>query len=74
LTNEQLAFTHINTVHAPLGNQGDIRMWGEMQVTGLAFLERSNRLLSCSKDSYLKVWELTTQHCSQTIAGYKCAP
>ena len=45
-----------------------------MQVTGLAFLERSNRLLSCSKDAYLKVWELTTQHCSQTIAGYKYAP
>ena len=42
-----------------------------MQVTGLGFLDRSNRLVSCSKDSYLKVWELTTQHCCQTIAGYK---
>ena len=44
-----------------------------LQVTGVAFLERTNRLLSCSKDSYLKVWELPTQHCSQTVAGYKWA-
>ena len=40
-------------------------------MTGLAFLDRTNRLVSCSKDSYLKVWELATQHCAQTIAGYK---
>ena len=35
------------------------------------FLTRGNRLLSCSKDGLVKVWDLSTQHCSQTVAGYK---
>merc|ERR1712176_1488657 len=28
-------------------------------------------LISCSKDTSLKLWELETQHCVQTIVGHK---
>lgn len=35
------------------------------------FVSRANRLVSCSKDSYVKVWDLDTQHCSQTLTGHK---
>lgn len=43
------------------------------QITGLAWLEAGGRLVSCAKDGYVKVWELATQHCSQTIVGHRCA-
>ena len=35
------------------------------------FVTRGDRLISCSKDGLVKVWDLATQHCSQTISGYK---
>ena len=35
------------------------------------FVARGNRLISCSKDGLVKVWDLATQHCSQTVTGYK---
>lgn len=38
-------------------------------VTGLAFLNKVNALLSCSKDMLVKIWELETQHCIQTLVG-----
>ena len=34
-------------------------------------MTRGDRLISCSKDGLVKVWDLATQHCSQTISGYK---
>ena len=43
-------------------------------MTGLAFLERGGRLVTCSKDSFVKVWDLATQHCSQTVVGHRCTP
>lgn len=43
-----------------------------LQVTGLAWLEGNVRLVSCAKDGYVKVWELATQHCSQTVVGHRC--
>ena len=36
-----------------------------------AFLEQGNKLISCSKDSQVRVWDLNTQHCSQTLVGYR---
>eukprot|EP00798_Chlamydomonas_sp_ICE-L_P003607 gene3607-13691_t len=45
-----------------LGETGMYRLRGHMgQVTDLVFVARGNRL----------VWDLETQHCSQTITGYK---
>lgn len=35
------------------------------------FLQQGNKLISCSKDSHVRVWDLDTQHCSQTLVGYR---
>ncbi len=40
-------------------------------VTDVALLERSNRLVSSSKDSFVKIWDLETQHCIQTLIGHR---
>ena len=34
-----------------------------------AFIERCNALLTCSKDGYVRAWDLTTQHCFQIALG-----
>ena len=34
-------------------------------------LSRSNGLISSSKDTFLKVWDLETQHCVQTVVGHR---
>ena len=34
-----------------------------------AFLQQGNKLISCSKDSHVRLWSLDSQHCSQTLAG-----
>lgn len=36
-----------------------------------AFLQQGHKLISCSKDSHVRVWDLSTQHCSQTLVGYR---
>jgi U3 small nucleolar RNA-associated protein 12 len=43
------------------------------QVTGVAFLggAGAGRLASCAKDELLKVWDLDTQHCCQTVVGHR---
>lgn len=40
--------------------------WSGMQ----AFLQQGNKLCSCSKDCHIRVWDLDTQHCSQTLVGF----
>lgn len=35
------------------------------------FLSTANALVTCSKDSAVRVWDLETQHCSQTVVGHK---
>ncbi len=40
-------------------------------ITDVALLERSNRLVSSSKDSFVKIWDLETQHCIQTLIGHR---
>ena len=40
-------------------------------VTGVMFLEsQPGVVLSCSKDSFVKVWDLSTQHCFKTMTGH----
>ena len=34
-----------------------------------AFIERCNALVTCSKDGYVRAWDLTTQHCFQIALG-----
>jgi len=34
-----------------------------------AFLERTDSLISASKDGYVRAWDLKTQHCFQTLGG-----
>lgn len=40
-------------------------------VTDVRFIGTSNRLVSCSKDTFVKVWDLDTQHCIQTLVGHR---
>lgn len=39
------------------------------QITGLKFLSKNglNHLISCGKDSLIKIWDLATQHCIETL-------
>ena len=44
------------------------------KVTDLAFVEGrrgGRRLISASKDEHVKVWDLDTQHCCQTVVGHR---
>ena len=44
-------------------------------VTGVAFMQRSigqPLVVSVSKDTLMKVWDVVTQHCIQTIVGHRC--
>jgi len=43
------------------------------QITGLKFLNLNgaNHLISVSKDTLLKLWDLTTQHCIETLIGHR---
>ena len=34
-------------------------------------LESRNLVVSCSKDSFVKFWDLETQHCVHTIIGHR---
>eukprot|EP01038_Epipyxis_sp_PR26KG_P009374 gene9374-12630_t len=46
-------------------------------VTGLCFVQRNgftqqNLLVSVSKDTLMKVWDIDTRYCLQTIVGHRC--
>ena len=40
-------------------------------MTCLAFADGCTRLVSSSKDTFLKVWDLALQHCVQTVVGHR---
>lgn len=40
------------------------------QITGVAFLDRVDALVSTSKDGGLRVWSLTTLHCCQFVPNH----
>ena len=77
----------VNSLLASGGADSDIFLWDLVTltgvcklrghkdaVTGLAFIERAGQKLvvSVSKDTLLKVWDVATQHCVQTIVGHRC--
>ena len=45
-------------------------MFIDLQVTDLVFLESGKKLVSSSKDNFLRVWDLDTQHCMQIVLGH----
>ena len=49
-----------------------IRLKGHKDViTDCLFLEKKNKLITSSKDSLIKIWDLDTQHCVQTIVNHR---
>lgn len=34
------------------------------------FLDSSKKLVTCSKDKFIRVWDLDTQHCLQIVGGH----
>lgn len=40
-------------------------------ITDLILVEEENILFSSSKDTYVKVWDLETQHCVCTLVGHR---
>jgi len=43
-------------------------------ITGVNFINKDSQqlIISTSKDTLLKVWDITTRHCIQTIVGHRC--
>jgi len=39
-------------------------------VTGVQFINKHNLVVTSSKDTYIKFWDLTTGHCFKTLAGH----
>jgi U3 small nucleolar RNA-associated protein 12 len=39
-------------------------------VTAVRFIECQNVVVSASKDTYVKFWDLSNQHCFKTLAGH----
>lgn len=42
-----------------------------LQVTDLTFIDSGKKLVTCSKDKFLRVWDLETQHCLQIVGGHR---
>lgn len=40
-------------------------------VTKIAFMSQQPVLISGSKDSFVKFWDLDTQHCFKTLVGHQ---
>lgn len=39
-------------------------------VTEVQFMNKHNIVVTSSKDTYIKFWDLTTGHCFKTLAGH----
>lgn len=39
-------------------------------VTDIKFINKHNIVVTSSKDTYIKFWDLTTGHCFKTLAGH----
>lgn len=39
-------------------------------VTEIKFMNKYNIVVTSSKDTYIKFWDLTTGHCFKTLAGH----
>lgn len=40
-------------------------------ITKVAFMDNQNVLISSSKDTFVKFWDLSTQHCFKTLTGHR---
>lgn len=40
-------------------------------ITDLCFIESRQCVVSCSKDTFIKFWDLETKHCFKTLCGHK---
>ena len=40
------------------------------EVTGVQFITKHNIVVTSSKDTYMRFWDLTTGHCFKTLAGH----
>ena len=55
-----------------IGGCGLFRLRGHKgPITGCQWLHRGNTLVTSSKDSLVKLWDLETQHCFQTLVDHK---
>ncbi|KAG5188489.1 WD40-repeat-containing domain protein [Tribonema minus] len=59
-----------------VAERGECRLRGHRDgVTDVAFLPAGGALargaVSCSKDTLVKIWDLETQHCVQTVVGHR---
>jgi WD40 repeat protein len=58
-----------------VGESGLCRLRGHKgEITDVKFLYDGQFIVSSSKDTYLKVWELATQHCIQTLVRFLVGP
>ncbi len=39
-------------------------------MTAVCFLESQNVVVSASKDTFIKFWDLSNQHCFKTLTGH----
>ncbi|KAJ0970245.1 hypothetical protein J5N97_023122 [Dioscorea zingiberensis] len=67
-----LRFNKLGSLLASGSKDCDIILWdavAEAGVTDLIFLDSGKKLVSCSKDKFVRVWDLDTQHCMQIVSG-----
>ncbi|KAE8681925.1 putative phosphatidylinositol-4-phosphate 5-kinase [Hibiscus syriacus] len=54
-----------------VGETGLFRLRGHRdQITDLVFLDSGKNLVTSSKDKFLRVWDLETQHCMQIVSDH----
>ncbi|MQM00078.1 hypothetical protein Taro_032810 [Colocasia esculenta] len=64
-----LRYSSTGALLASGSKDGRIILWD--LVTDLIFLDADKKLVSCSKDRFVRVWDLETQHCTQVIGGHQ---
>jgi WD40 repeat protein len=63
------------SVFCPIGAERSAAVFSNAQVTDVVFIERGGgKLVSSSKDGFVRVWELATQHCCQTLVRPRPPP
>lgn len=40
-------------------------------ITQVAFMQDQSVVISAAKDSFVKFWDLDTQHCFKTLVGHR---
>ncbi|URD83571.1 Dip2/Utp12 Family [Musa troglodytarum] len=63
-----LRYNHLTSLLASGGKDCDVILWDV--VTDLVFLDSGKKLVTCSKDKFIRVWDLEMQHCIQIVSGH----